>query len=54
MASLFPLSEQLWLDWVNDELGRVSTHEDIERIEGLFGKATQDYLSVKIWCSYLE
>ncbi len=23
MAAHFPLSEQLWLEWVNDELGQV-------------------------------
>jgi hypothetical protein len=24
MAALFPLSEQLWMEWVNDELAQVS------------------------------
>jgi hypothetical protein len=54
MASLFPLSEALWTDWVNDELGQVSSHEDIERIRALFAQATGDYLSVNLWCQYLE
>ncbi|KAG1673451.1 hypothetical protein FOA52_002217 [Chlamydomonas sp. UWO 241] len=54
MASLFPLSEALWTDWANDELGRVSSHEDIERIQALFAQATGDYLSVNLWCQYLD
>jgi hypothetical protein len=54
MGSLFPLSEQLWTEWVNDELAQVQGPEDVQRIQGLFDRATQDYLSVGLWCSYLE
>lgn len=54
MSALFPLSEQLWTEWVNDELAQVSSGEDIQRIEALFEKATKDYMSVNLWCSYLE
>ncbi len=54
MASLFPLSEQLWSDWVNDELAQVQSHEDVRRIQALFARAVQDYFSISIWVSYLE
>ena len=54
MAGLFPLSEQLWTEWVNDELAAVEGSEDIARIQVLFDRATKDYFSVAIWCSYLE
>ena len=54
MASLFPLSEQLWSDWVNDELAQVQGHEDVHRIQALFARAVQDYFSINIWVSYLE
>lgn len=54
MASSFPLSESLWLAWVNDELGQLEGQEDIDRLVTLFERATQDYLSVDIWAAYLE
>ncbi len=54
MSGLFPLSEQLWMEWVNDELAQVQSAEDIARVQGLFDQAVQDYLSVGLWCSYLE
>ncbi|GAX74832.1 hypothetical protein CEUSTIGMA_g2278.t1 [Chlamydomonas eustigma] len=54
MSTLFPLSEQLWMEWVNDELAQVESLEDILRIQNLFQKATQDYFSVNLWCSYIE
>ncbi|KAF5828241.1 hypothetical protein DUNSADRAFT_17991 [Dunaliella salina] len=53
MASLFPMTEQLWLDWVNDELEQVRSEEDIDRIQHIFQQATQDYLSTNIWSQYL-
>jgi hypothetical protein len=54
MRSLFPLSEHLWTEWVNDELSQVKDADDVDWIQALFAKATQDYLSVNLWCSYLE
>ena len=33
MADLFPLSEQLWMEWVNDELAQVAGVEDVARIQ---------------------
>lgn len=54
MASIFPLSENLWTEWVNDELSQVKGPDDVQRILALFERATKDYLSVTLWCSYLE
>ena len=33
---------------------QVSSAEDIGRIQGLFARATKDYLSINIWEQYLE
>lgn len=54
MATRFPLSEQLWLDWVNDELEHVTSAEDFAYIKNLFQRAVEDYLSIELWAQYLE
>ena len=49
MHDLFPLTEQLWLEWLDDaaETGEGS-------LAPLFDFAVQDYLSVPIWERYLR
>jgi hypothetical protein len=48
------MSEQLWLDWVNDELSSVKNTSDIERIKKLYAEAVKDYLSVPVWAAYID
>lgn len=40
------LSLDLWLEWIRDEIKLGTTDEDKEKIELLFKRATQDYLSM--------
>lgn len=49
MHDLFPFTEQLWLEWLDDaaEAGDAPLSE-------LFDLAVQDYLSVAIWERYLR
>eukprot|EP00878_Enallax_costatus_P019725 GHUV01020818.1.p1 GENE.GHUV01020818.1~~GHUV01020818.1.p1 ORF type:complete len:482 (+),score=163.78 GHUV01020818.1:194-1639(+) len=54
MHSLFPFNENQWMDWINDEMESISSPKDIDEIKQLFQVATQDYVSVTIWESYLE
>lgn len=54
MQQLFPLNEGLWLDWINDTMANISTQEDADAVKQLFQQATQDYVSVNIWESYLQ
>jgi hypothetical protein len=54
MQKLFPLNEQLWLDWINDSMASISTEADAEALKQLFQLATHDYVSVNIWESYLQ
>lgn len=55
MATRFPLSEELWLAWVNDELAAVSGPDDVAwLLELLHRAATRDYLAPAIWELYLE
>lgn len=54
MHELFPFNETQWMDWINDEMESIRSQDDIDRIKQLFRLATQDYITVTIWESYLE
>lgn len=57
MHGLFPLSEGLWLDWINDELEAAASDGDggdLSYVKALYGAAVEDYLSVDLWVAYLE
>ena len=54
MQKQFPLSERLWLDWLEDELKAATKPEAQAAITALFELAVQDYLSVAIWAKYME
>ncbi|EFJ45259.1 hypothetical protein VOLCADRAFT_118442 [Volvox carteri f. nagariensis] len=55
LAARFPLSEELWLAWINDELSAVSGPEDLAWLLGLLRRAaTRDYLAPAVWELYLE
>lgn len=46
-SNIFCHFAELWLEWLRDEIKLSSSDEDKEKIEGLFKRATQDYLSKK-------
>ncbi|CAF1246998.1 unnamed protein product [Rotaria magnacalcarata] len=55
MSELFPLTQQLWLDWIHDEtLLLVSNSEEKTEFIQLFERAINDYLSVMIWIEYVQ
>ena len=54
MQKQFPLSERLWLDWLEDELKDAAKPKAQPAITAVFELAVQDYLSVAIWAKYLE
>ena len=55
MSEIYPLTEQLWLEWIHDEklLLLATTKEDTHLIQ-LFERAINDYLSVTIWIEYIQ
>ncbi|GAB1597512.1 squamous cell carcinoma antigen recognized by T-cells 3-like [Argonauta hians] len=53
MSEIFPLTEELWLEWLKDEVS-LATEDDRERIEKLFDKAVIDYLAVDVWLEYVQ
>lgn len=54
MHKLFPLNEQLWIEWIEDEMEAVKSPADLEHISHLYAAAVKDYLSVNIWSAYLQ
>ncbi len=54
MQERYPLTEQLWLEWLHDEAVAASSITEIEQAHQLFQKAVQDYLSIPIWKAYIE
>ena len=54
-AASFPLTEELWLEWIDDEKKLIEDdtgHETL--IEPLFERGVKDYLSPKLWFEYIQ
>lgn len=54
MNKHFPLTEELWLDWLRDEIKLVSENSEREKVGELFEAAFLDYQSVPIWLEYVQ
>ena len=50
----YPLTAELYIDWVNDELKIASTEEEKRAVEELFEKGVKDYVSVDLWLEYCQ
>lgn len=44
MAKQFPLTPELWIDWLEDEIKIASTDEENKAVLDLFERAVRDYL----------
>ncbi|KAG0010861.1 Squamous cell carcinoma antigen recognized by T-cells 3 [Entomortierella chlamydospora] len=54
MSKSFPLSEELWMEWIKDESNMATSKDEKIHVLELYERATSDYLSITIWESYLE
>ncbi|KAF9161634.1 RNA-binding protein 4F [Actinomortierella ambigua] len=54
MSTIYPLSEELWMSWIQDEMKLADSDEESQAVINLFKKATTDYLSVPIWVAFTE
>ncbi|XP_032899062.1 squamous cell carcinoma antigen recognized by T-cells 3 isoform X2 [Amblyraja radiata] len=54
MSELFPLTEELWLDWLKDEIRMAEKPHDREKVYELFEKAIKDYICPEIWLEYAQ
>lgn len=50
----YPLTGELWIDWINDELKIASTDEEKQAVEDLFEAGVGDYVSVDLWLEYCQ
>ncbi|XP_076749352.1 spliceosome associated factor 3, U4/U6 recycling protein [Xylocopa sonorina] len=54
MSSKYPLSPELWLSWMHDEIKLAVTPEQKAEVVKLCERAVKDYLSVEVWLEYLQ
>lgn len=54
MSSVFPLTPQLWLEWVADEKQLATNNDDKLKIIELFERAIGDYTSIDVWFEYVQ
>ncbi|XP_059532030.1 squamous cell carcinoma antigen recognized by T-cells 3 isoform X2 [Myotis daubentonii] len=52
MSEIFPLTEELWLEWLHDEISMALDSLDREHVYDLFEKAVKDYICPNIWLEY--
>ncbi|KAM4616482.1 squamous cell carcinoma antigen recognized by T-cells 3 isoform 2-T2 [Polymixia lowei] len=54
MSELFPLTEEIWLDWLNDESRLTEEEPNREKVYELFERAVKDYICPDIWLEYAQ
>ncbi|KAG8455692.1 hypothetical protein GDO86_001763 [Hymenochirus boettgeri] len=54
MSELFPLTEEIWLDWLKDEMKVVEEVSSREKVYELFQRAVKDYICPEIWLEYAQ
>ncbi|XP_068268703.1 squamous cell carcinoma antigen recognized by T-cells 3 isoform X1 [Nyctibius grandis] len=54
MSELFPLTEEIWLDWLKDEIKMASESSEREKVYDLFERAVKDYICPEIWLEYAQ
>ncbi|KAJ8415260.1 hypothetical protein AAFF_G00422400 [Aldrovandia affinis] len=54
MGELFPLTEEIWLDWLKDEIRMTEEEPNRDKVNELFEKAMKDYICPEIWLEYAQ
>ncbi|KAI7884372.1 hypothetical protein K492DRAFT_234766 [Lichtheimia hyalospora FSU 10163] len=54
MHKLYPLTESMWLDWINDTKSTATDTDGVNKVLSLYEKASEDYLSIPIWKSFVD
>uniref|UniRef100_A0A8C3AMJ5 Spliceosome associated factor 3, U4/U6 recycling protein n=1 Tax=Cyclopterus lumpus TaxID=8103 RepID=A0A8C3AMJ5_CYCLU len=54
MSELFPLTEEIWLDWLKDEIRLTEEEPNREKVYELFETAVIDYICPDIWLEYAQ
>ncbi|KTW30179.1 hypothetical protein T552_00656 [Pneumocystis carinii B80] len=53
MQVYFPLTEEMWIEWLNDQEEITITSEDKIYLLELYSKSVEDYLSINLWKKYI-
>ncbi|XP_036383743.1 squamous cell carcinoma antigen recognized by T-cells 3 [Megalops cyprinoides] len=54
MSELFPLTEEIWLDWLKDEIRLTKEEPNRDKVNDLFERAVKDYICPEIWLEYAQ
>ncbi|KAK7934120.1 hypothetical protein WMY93_005016 [Mugilogobius chulae] len=54
MSELFPLTEEIWLDWLKDEIRLTEEESNRDRVYEIFERAVKDYICPDIWLEYAQ
>lgn len=54
MSQIFPLASSMWQEWAKDETSLSPGPEAVPAIEKLYERGVSDYLSIPLWCDYLN
>ncbi|XXG39422.1 hypothetical protein AAC387_Pa01g0384 [Persea americana] len=54
MSALFPLSPKMWQEWAKDEASLSDGSEAFDAIVELYERGVKEYLSVPLWCDYIN
>lgn len=54
MSKIFPLTQELWSEWLKDEMLLACIPEQREKLVSLFERAVKDYQSVPIWILFCQ
>lgn len=54
MSELFPLTPAMWQEWIKDEISISSGSDAFTAVEKLYERGVSDYLSVSLWCDYIN
>lgn len=54
MSELFPLTEEIWLDWLKDEIRMSEDGSSREKVYELFERAVKDYICPEIWLEFAQ
>ncbi|XP_064460497.1 squamous cell carcinoma antigen recognized by T-cells 3-like [Ornithodoros turicata] len=54
MSKIFPLTPELWLDWIKDESQLADTDDEKDHVVKLFERGVKDYLSVALWLEFAQ
>ncbi|CAG2170287.1 unnamed protein product [Oppiella nova] len=54
MSRVYPLTPNLWLKWINDEIRMASNADEKMNIIALFERSLNDYISIDLWLEYVQ